>query len=377
MTETMAIYYLVFLTLLFFSVTLPYGQFLPLSIKTTNVTNLEKIFTWNFKTALLLILIGLISGFRDVKIGTDFSGYVEFYEYILNNHEFKYGKFLGTEFGYNYLNLWAAKINVPYPLFFASVTMFTWYFFIKGSYKYQHLLPLMFFFIITSGFFFWTLSGLRQSISIMIFFYSIKFIIERDFYKYIIYILIGSLFHNSLLIMLPVYFLVYVSYKRTYAFILFSVSLIFIGTNFFTLINEQLVKLLSGIDSLSAYLYYLDKEEYLNPVKMTGTNLGFLLKTIFTFWIILKSKKILKKHEELKIYYLLFLIFAIATNLFFGIELIGRVLNYFYVSFAIVAAATIYYAETYKDKIISLIFLTVFTLLYFVSTFKFLSSALG
>ena len=377
MTATMAMYLIVFLGLFLFAILLPYGKILPIYNNHISSRKDSADFHWNLKTALVLLSIGLIAGFRDTGMGTDYAGYIDFYEYLLNHKVFMTGPLIGSEIGWNYANLWIARLGIPYELFFGLVTAITWFFFIKGSYRFQYLLPLMFFFVISTGFFFWTLSGLRQSITIMLFFFSIRYILERNIYMYMITIGIGSLFHISILMMIPIYFLNKIKINRAIALFLFLISIAFIGNNLFILVSDTLMLYLGQLGHLSVYAHYLEQDKMLEMVESTGTNLGFILKSIFTIWIIFKSKKILKIHNDLNIYYLLFIIYAILNNLFFGMELIARVLNYFYMCFPIVAASVIYFSNTKIEKIVAFVFLCAFTLLYIVTTYKFVHNALS
>ena len=57
------------------------------------------------------------------------------------------------------------------------------------------------------GFYNFNFSGLRQAIAFAIVFYSFLFIIDRKLIKFIISIVIASLFHSSALVFIPAYFL--------------------------------------------------------------------------------------------------------------------------------------------------------------------------
>lgn len=330
----------------------------------------NQFFKWDLKLILILFLISIISAFRETNIGTDYHNYIDFYNFIYNNGSFS-NILKRNEIGWDYINYFFAVNNVPYQLFFGFISFSIYYFFIKGSYKYQYLLPLMFFFLFSSGFFYWTLSGLRQSVAIMIFFFSIKYIIEEKLYKYIIAIILASLFHTSALIMLPIYFLRYIKFNQKIVFILFTISLIFIGNTFFLeLIDKYIFLLGNKIEFLNKYMQYIESSKIAINDDRSSTGLGVLIKIITTYYIIYKSKFIINKFPEFNIYFLLFIISAISSNIFYSIELIARVMNYFYVTFPIVIAASFYYTEKTIEKYINLVFLSINLILFLLITYK-------
>jgi hypothetical protein len=51
-------------------------------------------------------------------------------------------------------------------------------------------------------------NGVRQFLAVAIFAYSIRFILNHSFYKYLFIILVGSLFHITVILMLPLYFII-------------------------------------------------------------------------------------------------------------------------------------------------------------------------
>ena len=369
-------YFISLVLLLVFCIFLPKGKFIILNTRELTLET-NKLFHWTPRLLFILFLIGLFAALRDVRLGTDYAGYVDFYEYILEHGEFMPGPLIGVEPGWNYLNLWLAKLGVPHSIFFGCVTVITWYFFIKGSYEYQFLLPLMFFFVISTGFFFWTISGLRQSIAIMVFFYSIRFIKEHKIKNYVLTLLLASFFHVSIVLLLPFYFIKNLKYNRNISLLLFLVSLGFVGTNLFIIVGEQLLKIFGHLEYLNFYTHYLENSEKTKIVETSGTNLGFLIKSIFTFYILYQGEKTLHCKPELNTYFLLFSLYSILNNLFFSIELVARLLNYFYICFPIVAGAVIYYSRTKLEKLICLSFIFIFFLLYLVTTYRFLLNSLS
>ncbi|WP_431800782.1 EpsG family protein [Halobacillus andaensis] len=75
-------------------------------------------------------------------------------------------------------------------------------------YKHSRMLELSIYVYITGGLFLITMNGIRQTLAAAIAFTAIKFLIQGGFKRYAMVIMCASLFHQSALILLPVYFIV-------------------------------------------------------------------------------------------------------------------------------------------------------------------------
>ncbi len=321
-------------------------------------------FQWNTRLVFILLLIIFVAGTRGADEGIDYINYLSFYDYILAHGEIGH-YFKENEIGWEYLNLSFGKIGVPSGVFFGLVSGITWFFFIKGSYKFQFLLPLMFFFAMSSGFFFWTFSGIRQSIAIMIFFYAIRFLLEKDPLRYALWISIASLFHISVIIMLPFYFIKEVKFNQKLVALLYIISIFLAGNSWFmSTVGNLIMFVASKIDLLSAYANYLATDTYVTDEERTKSGLGVLLRIATTAYILYKSDYVLKKQPKLMVYYVLFFIGAILSNVFFSVEIIGRILNYFTICFAIVIASTVYYSADKYERVVNTFLIGVYFIMF-------------
>lgn len=73
-----------------------------------------------------------------------------------------------------------------------------------------------------------SMSMMRQGIAFSFFLMGYQSILDRNLKKYVLFILIGFLFHSSVLFMLPVYFLYGMNYKRRYNLIIIGLIALFI-----------------------------------------------------------------------------------------------------------------------------------------------------
>lgn len=332
----------------------------------------NKSFVWKGDYIFIILFFFIVGAVRPVVYGTDNATYVDLYQYVGVFGELPL-YLQNTEIGYSALNmLFSATLGFPYYIFFGILTALTWGIYLASSYRYQFLLPWMLFFTICSGFLFWSFNGIRQSLSIVIFLFSIKYIIERNFLFYAFTLALASLFHISVIFLLPLYFLVGIRFKRNFWLIAYISSILFMENSF---LNEAADKLFTlffqFVPYFDNYEKYTTSDSFFvsRQETATDTGLGIILKIFVTLFILFFSNRTLIRFPGLRFYLLLFSLGAIFSNLFFSIEMIGRLLNYFSPLFGLLMAATLYSFNRKYTKIVFLIFFIVYILLFIKQTF--------
>ncbi|OZU89289.1 capsular biosynthesis protein [Virgibacillus indicus] len=166
----------------------------------------------------------IISGLRS-NIGDTFN-YVNIFEdneftweYVLTEKDIGFGIF--QMILKNYLS------QDPQILIF-STALITNLLIILVLYKYSRLIELSTYVYITGGLFLVSMNGIRQLLAAAIAFTALKFLIEGSFFRYALIIIFASFFHQSALILLPIYFLVRFKAwsKATIALIILSVIIV-------------------------------------------------------------------------------------------------------------------------------------------------------
>lgn len=97
---------------------------------------------------------------------------------------------------------------------------------------------------ISLGYYFNSMNVMRQFIAVGISFYSIKYFKTKEWYKYLILIIIASLFHKTVLILVPVYFMIIFLHDRLFYLVTFVC---------FALISLFSSELFSGLAQRSLY----------------------------------------------------------------------------------------------------------------------------
>lgn len=101
-------------------------------------------------------------------------------------------------------------------------------------YKYSRMIELSLYVYIASGMYLVSMNGLRQYLAAAIIFTATKYILDGNWKKYFLIVLFASTFHQSALVLIPIYFLVRRKAWSTITFILLFIAvLIVIGFNQF------------------------------------------------------------------------------------------------------------------------------------------------
>ena len=158
--------------------------------------------------SVFLILFAL-SACR-LNVGNDYAKYVEFM------HLVNCDAYVPTEIGFNLLVklIYGVSGFENYLLVFAVYAFVTVFVFLLAMYEQSDDFPLTFFLFMSLGYYFQTFSTVRYYLALALALYSIKFVLRRQWVRFLVLILLGSTFHKSLLVVIPLYFLATVSWKK-------------------------------------------------------------------------------------------------------------------------------------------------------------------
>lgn len=159
-------------------------------------------------TAIFVILF-LLSACR-LNVGNDYAKYVEFM------HLVNCDAYVPTEIGFNLLVklIYGLSGYENFLLVFAFYSFVTVLFFMLAMYEQSDEFGLTFFLFMTLGYYFQTFSTVRYYLALAVALYSMKFVLRRQWGRFIVLILLGSAFHKSLLVVIPLYFLASLAWKK-------------------------------------------------------------------------------------------------------------------------------------------------------------------
>lgn len=153
----------------------------------------------NYRKVIAVILI-LFSGFR-FNVGTDYEGYCSMFHLIA-----KYGRYYDIEYGYYFLVSFVQLIGGTQQLVFlcmACATIVFVYRYIEDFSADKELSWLLF--LCIGPYFLSSFNGIRQVLPVVMFAFSLKYMKDGKFIKYLVTNLIGFFFHYSAIIAIPLY----------------------------------------------------------------------------------------------------------------------------------------------------------------------------
>lgn len=159
-------------------------------------------------TAVFLILF-LLSACR-LNVGNDYAKYVEFM------HLVNCDAYVPTEIGFNLMVklIYGLSGYENFLLVFAFYSFATVLLFLLAMYRQSDEFGLTFFLFMTLGYYFQTFSTVRYYLALAAALYSMKFVLQRKWGRFAALVLLGATFHKSLLVVLPLYFLASLPWKK-------------------------------------------------------------------------------------------------------------------------------------------------------------------
>ena len=185
---------------------------------------------------IFFITISLIfvSGFR-YKSGTDYGTYSLIYGNTPN-----YNINESSEWGFLLLCKILYGISQNPQIMFLVTSIIINVLIVYGVMKYSIKFELSMYLYITTFCYYSTFNGIRQWIASAILFMGYKYILNRNWKRYFIIVLIAYIFHNSALIMIPLYFIVnrkFTSKNTLYLILIFALSYVFFDSFLATLFD--------------------------------------------------------------------------------------------------------------------------------------------
>ncbi|SDM32411.1 EpsG family protein [Halarsenatibacter silvermanii] len=296
-------------------------------------------------------ILVFIMGFRDLSVGVDGGNYLRIYKNINELGVIEYIQNTTHEPGYIIFN------RLIYLIFndFQWVLILSSLFIIFGVYKALEYeiknisLPLaVFIFSTTQYFYYFGIIRLGMAVSIIAFAY--RYILEDKKTKYILMVLVATMFHFSALFALGLIFLTQRKkgkfYKRNIIIIALIVPVAFfmVRAFIFPLIN---------IDRYQRYI----------QSSIIGIDLGFLPWLPFLFLFLIHYNKFVRTRKNYQFYFYLY-IMRIVTEMSYPILGGGRMIWYVYLSVCFLLPATVRVNKNKFVKLILLVVIIFFSIVY-------------
>jgi transmembrane protein EpsG len=198
----------------------------------TTISGSSAISSVYIKPNKMLAFVGFlalvcVSGLRS-NIGDTYA-YVDIYQ----RHDFTWSYILKSkDIGFGILQMILKYFSSNPQILILTTAIITNVLIIYTLYNYSRIFELSVYVYITGGLYLVSMNGIRQVLAASIAFAAIRLLLEGSWKRYILVILFASLFHQTALILIPIYFLVRFKAwsKVTIALLIFSIVFI-IGFN--------------------------------------------------------------------------------------------------------------------------------------------------
>ncbi len=246
----------------------------------------------------IFLIFWLVAGLR-YETGVDWPGYMLFFnqskgleDLFMNGTIMSYDYGSQFEFGYFLLNslLKTFVNNVQWLFFF--VALITNLMLFKSVKKYSTHISLSLLLYFCTVYFILDMSGIRQAIALNLFLLSIEHIVNKNFFKYLLVILLASSFHISALILLPLYFILSKEIKNYVLIAIVGLGMIIAIT------QTPWLSFFMGKMIGSFYINGITEKliRYSNRVDIREFGIGFVLNVLIIVLFIIKRKELQKNN---------------------------------------------------------------------------------
>lgn len=136
-----------------------------------------------------------------IAVGNDYWVYRDNFKLIAQERH------VSSEFGFNLIVKWLQQLfgydnYLPVFAFFSMITVF---FFVKALSDQGSCFAFSLYLLMTGGYYFNSLNSVRYYLALAVALYSMKYVLRGEYGKFVLWVLAGSMFHKSVLLVIPVY----------------------------------------------------------------------------------------------------------------------------------------------------------------------------
>lgn len=172
----------------------------------------------------IFLLLTSVSAFR-TGVGNDYGEYLEIFQAV---HE---GRHVSTEPGFNLVvkavQFFFGAGRASSLIIFAVFAFATVYFMLRAVYEQSEWFVYSFFLLMVQGYYFNSMTTVRYYFVLSVALYAMKYVKEKKWCSFVLWIVFAAFFHKSVLFVIPVYFLAQVNWKRWHIFLASGVCVTF------------------------------------------------------------------------------------------------------------------------------------------------------
>ena len=162
----------------------------------------------------VFVLLFAVSACR-LNVGNDYAKYVEFMHRLYTDAYID-DPGVPTEWGFNLLTrvIYALSGYENFLLVFAVYSFATVGIFLKAMWEQSEDFALTFFMFMSLGYYFQSFSTVRYYLALAIALYCMKLVMQKRWAAFIVMVLLGTGFHKSILVIVPLYLLASFAWKK-------------------------------------------------------------------------------------------------------------------------------------------------------------------
>jgi len=177
----------------------------------------------------VFLLLFTVSALR-MNVGNDYAKYAEYFHLVRCSLDTD-NIVVPTEPGFNLVCIIIYLLSSReenYLCMFAVFALVTIILFLKGIYDQADSFPMSFAMFMCLGYYFQTFSTIRYYLALGIAFVSIPYVLNKKWAKFIALIILGAMFHKSVILVIPMYYLAQRRWKKLEALVIlgFAASMV-------------------------------------------------------------------------------------------------------------------------------------------------------
>lgn len=297
----------------------------------------------------IFTILFLLSALR-MEVGNDYETYVDTF------HEIYVGGYVVTEPLFNAVVKVICELSggENYLLVFAVFAFVTIWIFLKVMYEQTDDFPMAFFLFMTLGIYFRTFNTVRYYFVLAITLYALRYIFHKEYGKFILLIVLAAFFHKSVLVVIPIYLIANMKWKKWY------VAVLTVGAAGMLVCQDIIMKI-----ALELYPSYKDTI-YLETETGLSGNLMSILRCVAVLGLALLCyneswKEDMKNRFYIKLNYLAVLLYLCGSFL----PLVGRIGYYLITSQILLIPAILGSIKDEKKRKIIKVVIIIACVIYF------------
>ena len=331
---------------------------------------LSQVFNYGREIGLLsktCLFLGfwLIAGLA-YQTGVDWHVYQDVYGYVVplfdvvsNGGFFDSNTGILAEPGYGLIASFTAMFSSEYQLLQLLLLLLGSVFFFKSLKKYTinyYAVVLLYL-----GYVYITLnmSGIRQSVALSIMFYALQFILERQFFRFVFFVLIASMIHYTALIFLPLYFILNKRFSIRGIFIVLGVA--------FTLYVFRVPILTNAVSTFAQYSgnpFVFKIYQYLVlSDELPKISLKMFLNIFMIILLIYRRDEMIARNRYSNIFFNLFVIYIfIGLCLWDTGDIVIRLQHYFVIGLIVIIPEYVMSLRILSNRVIGITYIFILSI---------------